>query len=125
MKHQITALVIALIWPVIMIYLGMIFSNKPVKHKYTILWHQLTFSYKYPRAWDYIHVYCGKRLLWMGRVCVLLSAIALLIIFCVDGEIAFRVSGIMHVIYFCLFSGTILWSNAELKEKFSKTAKIE
>lgn len=121
-QYQIVTLIIIQIWPVIMICLGVKFLKKQTKHNRVFLWYKITFAYKDPRAWDYIHTYCGKRLLWIGASCILLSAITVPFILFADAKAAFKATEIVLVIHFLLLVGTVIWANATLKEKFSKGA---
>lgn len=124
-QYQIATLIVTQIWPVIMICLGVKFLKKPVQHNYTLLWYKITFLYKNPRASDYVFAYCGKRLFWIGAICMLLSVIASPLIFFVGAETALKATKAMLVIHFVLFIGTVVWSNATLKERFSKGGIVE
>lgn len=125
-QKQIVAMLIALFWPAIMTYMGVRLLNRPGRQSFSWLWYRVTFCYKnHPEARKYLRGYCGKRLLWLGVPCLLLSGIfAGLLIFRMDADSAFWIISRIFIIQFMLFVGTVIWSGASTKAKFIRSQRI-
>lgn len=116
-------LVMDLLVPATMIFLGRYFEKKPPKEINGVFGYRTTMSMKNRETWEFAHSYAGK--LWnkCGCAILVLSVIAMLLVARKDIDTVSKIGMAVCIVQTVIMVLTIIPTERALKKTFDKNGK--
>ena len=122
MGFWIFMLVMDLLIPVTMVFIGKRFQKKPPKEINGIYGYRTAMSMKNKETWEYAHHCCGKLWYVSGLVMLLPTVIALVCVFGKGNDCVGTIGGIV-----CMYPGWLeqfVSTERELKKRFDRNGRV-
>ena len=119
MGFWIFMLVMDLLIPVTMVFIGKRFQKKPPKEINGIYGYRTAMSMKRKETWEYAHRCCGKLWYVSGLVMIPVTVIVLACVFGKGNNCVGNVGGIVCTLQCVVIIGTIVVTERELKKEIS------
>jgi len=110
--------IISLLIPFIMVGLGNYFYKNPPKKNNLLFGYRTARSIQSPETWAFAHHYCGKLWVRTGRIMLIISPVAMALLFGGEIEDVGLYGGIIVGIQAIILVTTIFFTEAALKRKF-------
>ena len=123
MGFWIFMLVMDLLIPVTMVFIGKRFQKKPPKEINGIYGYRTAMSMKNKETWEYAHHCCGKLWYVSGLVMIPVTVIVLACVFGKGNNCVGNVGGIVCTLQCVVIIGTIVVTERELKKRFDRTGE--
>ena len=110
--------VMCLMIPGVVLFFGRRFLKHPPKNINSLYGYRTTRSMKNQQTWDFAHETCGRLWVRLGMILLVLSLIALALVFGQDVETVGIVSGVLTAIQTVVLVGSIFPVERALKRNF-------
>jgi hypothetical protein len=113
----------ALLIPVVMIIIGVVFIKRPPKKINGIYGYRTKMSRKSQETWDFAHHYFARIFLWTGIFMMIPSAVVLFLIYGQDADTVGRTGGILEFIQCVFLFLPILFTERALRKNFDENGR--
>lgn len=110
--------VMCLMIPGVVLFFGRCFLKHPPKNINSLYGYRTTRSMRSQETWDFAHETCGRLWVRLGMILLVLSLIALALVFGQDVETVGIVSGVLTAIQTVVLVGSIFPVERALKQNF-------
>lgn len=110
--------VMCLMIPGVVLFFGRRFLKHPPKNINSLYGYRTTRSMRSQESWDFAHETCGRLWVRLGMVLLVLSLIALALVFGQDVETVGIVSGVLTAVQTVVLVGSIFPVERALKRNF-------
>lgn len=112
-----------LLVPSIMIVCGLLFLRKPPHNINGAFGYRTTMAKKNQDTWQFAHHYCGKILLWLGLILIVLSFVSFLLISDMDDETMSIITIGIQCLQLVPLLASIIPTEIALRKTFDKNGK--
>ena len=112
--------IISLLIPIIMVGLGNYFHKNPPKKINSLFGYRTTRSMQNQETLEFAHQYCGKLWIESGRIMLIISPIAMALLFGREIDDVGLYGGIIVGIQAIILLSTIFFTEAALKREFDE-----
>ena len=123
MGFWIFMLVMDLLIPITMVFIGKRFQKKPPKEINAMYGYRTAMSMKNKETWKYAHRCCGKLWYVSGLVMIPVTVIVLACVFGKGNNCVGNVGGIVCTLQCVVIIGTIVVTERELKKRFDRNGE--
>ena len=124
MGFGIFMLVMDLLIPVTMVFIGKRFQKKPPKEINAMYGYRTAMSMKNKETWEYAHRCCGKLWYVSGLVMLPVTVIALVCVFGKGNDCVGTIGGIVCMAQCIPMVGAIALTERKLKKRFDRNGSV-